>query len=103
MADHGIFSSLEDPNKYNFRFAGRYARELALFEFFDSDRTDAFILKKETRALFEDSLLLFYTGQYVRALGGFSNVLKIFPGDDLARYFSALSENLLAETDRSDI
>ncbi|MBB6478969.1 hypothetical protein [Spirochaeta isovalerica] len=101
--EHSIFASLTDPNRYNFRFAGQFAQGLSLFEFFDSDKKETFRLKKETRSLFEDSLFHYYSGQHIRAYGGFSNVLKIHGADTLAQYYMKLCEKLLDKPDDSDI
>jgi len=92
---HSLFSTLSNPNQYNFRFISRQSPELSLFEFFGADKKNLKKLKRETRSLFEDSLFHYYGGDYLRAFGGFSNVLKIHPDDSMAQYYRELCEKIL--------
>ena len=81
-----IFSRLEDPDIYKYRFLGNTNvkgnfESVAIFEIYDADPTDILDQKDMTKREFENAVYYFGIEDYSAAEVHFKNVLVHFPGD----------------------
>lgn len=81
-----IFSRLEDPEKYKYRFLGNSSvkgksESIAIFEIYDADGAEIVALKDATRREFENALYYWGLEEYSKAEALFQNVLTLYPGD----------------------
>jgi two-component system sensor histidine kinase ChiS len=81
-----IFSRLEDPDRYKYRFLGNTnvkgkSESVAIFEIYDADPVDVMARKDLTKREFENAVYYFGIEDYSEAAAQFQNVLTHYPGD----------------------
>lgn len=81
-----IFSRLEDPDKYKYRFLGNTnvkgkSESVAIFEIYDADPVDILTKKDLTKRTFENAIYYYGIEDYSAAEEQFLNVLTHFPDD----------------------
>jgi two-component system sensor histidine kinase ChiS len=83
---------LEDFQNYNYRFLERVTVEgrklaVAVFEVFDGDSPNSQRLKRQTKTLFEQGVLLFYQQRFAEAKRIFQEIVTINPQDKAAVFY----------------
>ncbi|MCF7927776.1 MAG: response regulator [Spirochaetales bacterium] len=95
------FVRLDDPTVYDFRFLGRVKvkgkeNSVSVFEIFNGDIDEIRLKKNETKAEFENAILLFAKRQFDEARGIFKDIVEINPKDRASLLFLDRTEKYLA-------
>ena len=96
-----IFSRLDDPEKYKYRFLGNTnvkgnVEGVAIFEIYDADPAGILVQKDMTKREFENAVYYYGIEDYSAAKVHFLNVLVDYPGDTAsALYLAKCREKLL--------
>ena len=90
ISQHTFFA-LKDYRKYNYRFLGRVKVKgkkdvVSLFEFFDADPPEIIKFKIQTKTLFEQGVISYYSGQKERSTQIFQRIINL-NNQDQAAYF----------------
>lgn len=98
-----IFSRLEDPDRYKYRFLGNTTvkgkiESVALFEIYDADPADIVALKDATKREFDNAVYHFGVEEYATAKEQFMNVLATYPGDKASSLYLEKCREKLAES-----
>ncbi|NES07727.1 MAG: response regulator [Okeania sp. SIO2F4] len=85
------FFALKDYTKYNYRFLGQVKVKgkkdvVSLFEFFDADPPELIEFKRQTKTLFEQGVISYYSQQKERATQIFQRIINL-NHQDKAVYF----------------
>lgn len=90
ISQHTFFA-LKDYRKYNYRFLGQVKVKgkkdvVSLFEFFDADPPEIIEFKIQTKTLFEQGVISYYSGQKERSTQIFQRIINL-NNQDQAAYF----------------
>lgn len=90
ISQHTFFA-LKDYRKYNYRFLGQVKVQgkkdvVSLFEFFDADPPEIIEFKIQTKTLFEQGVISYYSGQKERSTQIFQRIINL-NNQDQAAYF----------------
>ena len=90
ISQHTFFA-LKDYRKYNYRFLGKVKVQgkkdvVSLFEFFDADPPEIIEFKIQTKTLFEQGVISYYSGQKERSTQIFQRIINL-NNQDQAAYF----------------
>ncbi len=90
ISQHTFFE-LKDYTKYNYRFLGQVQVKgkkdvVSLFEFFDADPPELIEFKRQTKTLFEQGVISYYSQQKERATEIFQRIINL-NNQDKAVYF----------------
>lgn len=101
-----IFSRLEDPDAYKYRFLGNTTvkgkiESVALFEIYDADPSDIVALKDVTKREFDNAVYHFGVEEYATAKGLFLNVLATYPGDKASSLYLEKCREKVADSSGS--
>jgi len=87
-----LFSRLESPEKYHYRFLGNTnvkgkTESIAIFEIYDGDAPDVIAKKNAIKPDFEKAICYFATEDYAVAQGLFASVLEQYPDDKISAFY----------------
>ena len=90
ISQHTFFT-LKDYRTYNYRFLGQVKVKgkkdvVSLFEFFDADPPEIIEFKIQTKTLFEQGVISYYSGQKERSTQIFQRIINL-NNQDQAAYF----------------
>jgi PAS domain S-box-containing protein len=91
--------ALEDQTKYNYRFLGQVSVKgkkdlVPVFEVFDTDPAESIDLKQETKAKFEEAIILYHQKEFEEAYRIFREVIQINPQDKVAAIYIKTCEDI---------
>jgi signal transduction histidine kinase/CheY-like chemotaxis protein/class 3 adenylate cyclase/Tfp pilus assembly protein PilF len=83
---------IADPDKFNLRYLGKIqlkgkTETMGAYECFDGDPPELLEGKLKTKKLFSEALESFLNREFAEATGMFNRIIKITPGDQVAKYF----------------
>tara|TARA_R110000796_G_scaffold252631_1_gene389273 strand:- start:171643 stop:175017 length:3375 start_codon:yes stop_codon:yes gene_type:complete len=89
-------STIKNKEIFNFRYLGKVKVKgknnvVAIYECFDGDEDEIFLLKQKTLKKFEKGLSYFFNKEFPKASAAFDNVVTENPKDTIAKYFIAKS------------
>ena len=96
ISQHTFFA-LKDYRKYNYRFLGQVKVKgkkdvVSLFEFFDADPPEIIEFKIQTKTLFEQGVISYYSGQKERSTQIFQRIINLNNQDQAAYFY--LKDNI---------
>ncbi|MGK7921955.1 MAG: adenylate/guanylate cyclase domain-containing protein [Trichodesmium sp.] len=92
LISQDTFFALKDYTKYNYRFLGQVKVKgkkdvVSLFEFFDADPPEVIEFKKETKTLFEEGVISYYSQKKERATQIFQRIINLNHQDKAAYFY----------------
>jgi len=86
------FNTIENKSDYNFRYLGKIKvkgknKVIGIYECYDGDDDNNFLLKTKTLKDFEKGLNYFFAKKFPKASGAFDKVLSKNQNDTIAKYF----------------
>lgn len=96
------FSHLRDPHKYMHRFVDKLRvkgknQPVSVYEVYDGDPQPVAVLKKQTKADFEEGLRLYYDRKFSESSVKFNQVLQENPEDKAARIYLERSAHYMVK------
>ena len=98
ISQHTFFA-LKDYRKYNYRFLGQVKVKgkkdvVSLFEFFDADPPEIIEFKIQTKTLFEQGVISYYSGQKERSTQIFQRIINLNNQDQAAYFYLKKNKGL---------